>query len=303
VAAGPPASVLLYTLAPDKLLGWTRELKPDERAFMPPHYADLPVLGRLTGKGNTANIESILAMKPDLILDVGSIDPTYVSLADRVQQQTGIPYLLLDGSFAATAATYRKAGELLGKPDRGAELADYAEQTLNDLQRRLAEIPSEQRPRVYYGRGPQGLETGLAGSINLEVLEAVGGVNVAAVAGKGSLTTVSLEQVLGWDPQVILTLDPGFYRDVLKDPRWQGVAAIRDRRVFLAPSLPFGWFDSPPGVNRLIGVRWLEAVLYPEAFPANLRIITRDFYRRFYHVSLVDAQLDQLLDPATKPPS
>ncbi|HET6222875.1 MAG TPA: iron ABC transporter substrate-binding protein [Dongiaceae bacterium] len=303
LAAGPPASVLLYTLAPDKLLGWTRELKPDERAFMPARYADLPVLGRLTGKGNTANIESVLAMKPDLILDVGSIDPTYVSLADRVQQQTGIPYLLLDGSFAATAATYRQAGELLGDPDRGAQLADYAEQTLGNLQRMLAAIPGEQRPRVYYGRGPEGLETGLGGSINVEVLEAVGAVNVAAAAGKGSLATVSLEQVLGWDPQVILTLDAGFYRDVLGDSRWQGVAAIRDRRVFLAPSLPFGWFDSPPGVNRLIGVRWLEAVLYPQAFPEDLRVVTRDFYRRFYHVTLDDGQLDQLLDPATKPPS
>jgi iron complex transport system substrate-binding protein len=160
---------------------------------MPARYADLPVLGRLTGKGNTANIESVLAMKPDLILDVGSIDPTYISLADRVQQQTGIPYLLLDGSFAATAATYRQAGELLGDPDRGAQLADYAEQTLGNLQRMLAAIPGEQRPRVYYGRGPQGLETGLGGSINVEVLEAVGAVNVAAAAGKGSLATVSLE--------------------------------------------------------------------------------------------------------------
>src|SRR5262245_11881236 len=53
-AAGPPASVIVYTLAPDKLLGWTRALKADEKAFLPQQYADLPVTGRLTGKANTA---------------------------------------------------------------------------------------------------------------------------------------------------------------------------------------------------------------------------------------------------------
>src|SRR5262245_25096101 len=75
-AAGPPAAILVYTLAPDKLLGWSREVRPAERAFMPEKYADLPVLGRLTGKGNTANIETVIAARPDVILDVGRSDPT-----------------------------------------------------------------------------------------------------------------------------------------------------------------------------------------------------------------------------------
>ncbi|HEY7689277.1 MAG TPA: hypothetical protein VH835_11310, partial [Dongiaceae bacterium] len=101
-AAGPPAAILVYTLAPDKLLGWSREVRPAEREYMPEKYADLPVLGRLTGKGNTANIETVVAARPDIILDVGDVDPTYVSLAERTQEQTGIPYVLLDGSFPKT---------------------------------------------------------------------------------------------------------------------------------------------------------------------------------------------------------
>ena len=58
----------------------------------------------ITGRGNTANLESVIALKPDLILDVGSTSATFVSLAERVQQQTGIPYALLDGRFDAIAA-------------------------------------------------------------------------------------------------------------------------------------------------------------------------------------------------------
>ena len=60
-----------------------------------------PEVGRITGRGNTANLEVVLALKPDLILDIGIVNATYVSLADRVQQQTGIPYALLDGRFDA----------------------------------------------------------------------------------------------------------------------------------------------------------------------------------------------------------
>lgn len=56
-AAGAPASVMVYALAPEKLIGWTRAIKPDERPFFPERYADLPELGRLTGRGNTANVE------------------------------------------------------------------------------------------------------------------------------------------------------------------------------------------------------------------------------------------------------
>ena len=76
-------------------------------------------VGRITGRGNTANLESVIALKPDLILDVGSTSATFVSLAESVQQQTNIPYALLDGRFDAVAETYRKLGELTGgKPMR-----------------------------------------------------------------------------------------------------------------------------------------------------------------------------------------
>src|SRR6476659_4982448 len=106
------AAIFLYTLAPELLIGWPRANRPEEREFLLPDVGGRPEVGRITGRGNTANLEVVLALKPDLILDVGSVNPTYVSLADRVQQQTGIPYALLDGRFDATASTYRKLGEL-----------------------------------------------------------------------------------------------------------------------------------------------------------------------------------------------
>src|SRR5262245_13118110 len=188
--AGPPASTLIYTLVPQKLLGWIRAFTPEERLFIAAPYADLPVTGRLTGGGNTANFEAVVAAKPDLIVDVGTIDPTYVSLADRVQTQTGIPYVLIDGKLAATAATYRLLGDIVGAKERGEALAKYAEGVLAELGQRLAGVAPSARPSVYYGRGARGLETGLSGSINLEVLDTVGANNAAAAAGRGGLATV-----------------------------------------------------------------------------------------------------------------
>ena len=88
--AGPPAAVMLYTLAPDLLLGWPRANRPQECAYMLPDVCARPEVGRVTGRGNTANLETVLALKPDLILDVGSTNETFVSLAVRVQDQTGI---------------------------------------------------------------------------------------------------------------------------------------------------------------------------------------------------------------------
>ena len=291
--AGPPAAILLYTLAPDCLIGWPRANSPAEREFLLPDVGSRPQIGRITGRGNTANLEVVLALKPDLILDVGSVNPTYVSLADRVQQQTGIPYALLDGRFDAIAYGYRTLATLLGREPPGDEYARIAEETIKMVTQRIANIAPQRRARVYYARGPRGLETGLGGSINVETIELLAH-NVAGDI-RGGLANVSIEQVLIWNPEVIITIDPDFAASVLNDPAWSPVAAVRARRVHLSPTLPFGWVDFPPGVNRLIGLWWLAKMLYPELFAEDVRTLTRDFYARFYHVTLTDAQIDRVL--------
>lgn len=297
-AAGPPASVLLYTMAPDRMVGWVRAPSEAQKGLLAAPWRDLPETGRLTGKGSTANLEAVLAAHPDLIVDVGYIDDTYRSLADRVQGQTGVPYILLDGAFVRTPETYRSLGALLGVSERAEALATWAEEALREPARRVAAIPVDRRPGVYYARGPAGLETSLAGSITLEALDVLGVRNVAAAAGEGGLTDVSLEQVLAWNPDVILATDEGFATQVHTDPRWAPVRAVQDRRVVLPPAVPWGWVDSPPGVNRLLGMWWLGEVLWPDLFPEDLAVTTRAFYRLFYQVDLTDAQVAALLPEA-----
>jgi len=297
-AAGPPASILVFAIAPDKLIGWTSAWREAERPFIARRYADLPTLGRLTGRGNTANVEVVLQAKPDFIVDYGTVSPTLSSLADRVQEQTGIPYVLLDGEFDRMTEAILLVGRIANEEKRATELARYAQDTVSDINRRIAKISQERRPRVYYGRGPQGLNTGLAGSISAQFIEQLGAVNVAAELGKGGLVQVSIEQVLRWNPDFVITIDPNFHAAARSHPIWRELPAIKAGRIHLAPNVPFGWIDFPPSINRLIGLRWLARILYPDVFPEDLRPIVRDFYTRCYHQAPTEAQLEALLRPA-----
>jgi iron complex transport system substrate-binding protein len=300
-AAGPPASILVFAVAPDKLIGWTSAWRAAERPFIAQRYADLPTLGRLTGRGNTANVEVVLQAKPDFIVDYGTVSPTLASLADRVQAQTGIPYVLLDGDFDRMGEAILQVGRIANEDKPAEALARYVQETVSEIKQRVAKIPASRRPRIYYGRGPQGLNTGLAGSISAEFIEQLGAVNVAAELGKGGLVQVSIEQVLRWNPDVVVTIDPNFHAIARVHPTWRELPAIKAGRFHLAPNVPFGWIDFPPSVNRLIGLRWLASILYPDAFPEDLRPIVRDFYARCYHQTPSESQFDQLLRPSLPP--
>ncbi len=292
-AAGPPAAVMLYTLAPDLLPGWPRANRAEACEFLLPDVCRRPEFGRLTGRDNTINLEAVIALGPELIVDVGAVGGTFASLADRVQSQTGIPYALLDGRLATTETVYRDLGRLLHREADAEPLAVHVAAVKAAIRERVARIPAARRPRVYYARGRNGLNTAMPGSINLEPFEIVGANNVAAALRGGY--EVSLEQVLVWDPEVIVTNDREFAGAVRTDRNWQSVAALRSGRVHLTPDLPFGWVNFVPSVNRVIGLPWLAKVLYPDDFPEDLRAPTRDFYAKFYHVTLSDAQIDRLL--------
>lgn len=294
-AAGPPASVLVYAVAPDALTGWTTPFRPAERAFVPAQYADLPTTGRLTGRGGTASLESLVASRSDVVVDYGAVSDTYVSLAERVQAQTGVPVLLLDGTFDRIGDALGTIGMLVGAEARARALAGYARSIVDDVARRVASVPRDERPRLYYARGPRGLETGLAGSITTEIVDRMGAINVAASIGRGGLTQVSLEQLLAWDPQLIVTTDPNFFATVGRDPLWRRIAAVRTGRVHLAPAEPFGWIDFPPSLNRVVGLPWLGRILYPRQFTEDLRPVVREFYTRCYHRTPTDDQIEALI--------
>jgi iron complex transport system substrate-binding protein len=296
LSAGPVSDVLLLSLVPEKLLGLsTHPLSDLQKPFFSQHLQQLSQTGRFAGRGTTASLEKVIQMKPDVIVDIGSITPTYVSTAERVQSQTNIPYILMNGSLAETPQQLSHLGELLGVKERGQSLADYAQKVLSQTHNIAQKITESSQLKIYSARGADGLETGLAGSIHTEVLDWIGAKNVASGAGEKIISRVSMEQLMLWQPDVIIAMDRHFYDKVQTDPLWQRLPAVKNKRIYYAPKLPFGWLDQPPSINRLLGVSWLAHVLYPELLSYdNYAQNIIEYYQLFYGYSLSHEALNQL---------
>lgn len=191
-------------------------------------YRNLPDVGRLTGRGGTANLEVVIREKPNLMVGFGSVRGTYISLADAVQKQTGIPYILIDGRSDAMPAAFRILSMVLGQEERGERQSRYAETLFAELEAKLKDLPREVRPRVYLARRADGLESGAIGSINTEILERAGGQYVVdEVPGRRGLVQMTMEKILLTDSEIIVTWDRNFYDAVWNDPLWARSARSR----------------------------------------------------------------------------
>jgi iron complex transport system substrate-binding protein len=284
MAASPEAEVLVFVLAPDRLIGWAQA---PHGGPLPARYRRLPV----TGPNPTANAETVARLHPDVIIDAGTVTPERAAFADQMQQATGRPYILLDSSIARIPEMLRSVGKLLGVGARGEDLAMFAEHAIDALRGVLLIQSPTERPTVYYGRGPDGLETALPGAPAQEALAEAGVINPAAPLGRGELVRITHQQLIDWNPEVIIAETGAFYDALRRDPGWRSLAAVRNKKIFLAPSQTFGWIDDPPGVNRLIGLYWLAGLLYPEKSQSDVWSLTQDFYDKFYGVKLSDKQI------------
>ena len=298
MGADQSAALLVFVLAPEKLVGWSQPLTRQQRAYLPAKYARLPAVGQVSGPAPTATADTVARLHPDLIIDTGIVSPEAAARADAIQQQTRVPYILLDGSIQHIPDTLVTVGAMLGVAERGQNLADYARSAIDNLRGRLLVTESSSRPLVYYGRGDDGLETGLAGAQVMASIDQVGVINVAGRLGSGELTRVTRDQIRAWDPAIFIAQQRSFYNALQRDRSWRGSAAVGNKRVYLAPAEPFGWIDDPAGVNRIIGLPWLTALFYPDVYQEDLRTNVRDFYDNFYRIKLTDRQLEALLRSA-----
>jgi len=302
MAANQSAAVLIFVLAPEKLVGWSRPLSRGQQAYLPAKFARSPVVGQLTGPSPTATADTVARLHPDLIIDSGPVTPDAAAIADAIQQRTGIPYIILDGGIQQTPDMLETVGAMLGVAERGQTLAYEVRLAIDAVRGRLLIQSATERPLVYYGRGADGLETGLPGSPVMADIEQTGVVNLAARLGHGELTRVTREQIFAWNPAVIIAQQHSFHNALQRDRAWRGVAAVANKRIYLAPADPFGWIDDPPGVNRIVGLPWLSSLFYPASYQEDLRVVVRNFYDKFYGVKLTDRQLEALVRTAEARP-
>jgi iron complex transport system substrate-binding protein len=303
----PMGTNLMYMLAPDMLVGWNISPTALEKQYIPEQYRSVVGLGGWFGKNTTGNVEEIIKRAPDVVLSLGTLDAAAISDADRIQGLLNIPVIIIDGSLVKSGDTLRYIGKLLGVEARAEELAAYCDGVIEEAQANTAKLPESKRVGVYYAEGNKGLNTDQEGSEHTEVLELVGGANVAQVeqVSEYGMAAVSLEQVLAWNPETILVAsDPAqesnVYEQITTSSDWATVTAVREKRVYQVPRGPFDWFDRPPSISRILGVRWLGNLLYPDLYQYDIKAEVKAFYKLFYHFDPSDAQLQELLARAVR---
>ena len=298
-STGPVAAIFMYMVAPDKLLGWNYELNDVEKSIILEKYHDLPNFGM----GDAISYEAVIAANPTIALNCGKINDAMVSDCDALSKSLGIPVIAVDNELNNSAEAFRFMGELLGVEDHAEELAEYSEKIFTDIAS-LADIPEDEKVSVYFGNGEDSLETAPRGSQHAQILDAVNVTNVADLElGDGSRVQISAEQLLAWDPDVIVVNgEPkadksgnSAAEDILSNPDYASLKAVQDNKVYGTPNAPFSWVDRPAGPNRLIGMRWLSAVVYPEYIKCDVNEEIREFFNLFYHVDLSDEQLENVL--------
>jgi iron complex transport system substrate-binding protein len=301
-SAQPYTSVALYVVAPDLVINLQPgcfPMGPAENRFLRPGTTGLPteLTNAVQGEHNQLSLENILALKPDFALAKGgpATDPS------RLEQQFArinlpVVFVDLDGATAYPAGI-EFLGRLLGREERAAKLSAYATRLLAEVEKAVAAIPPAERVRVYYAESEDGLATESEASFHTDPIRLAGGV----IVHKGDLKThfgmekVSLEQVLLYNPDVIVALVPEFAEKVTQDARWKDVKAVKEKRVYAVPRTPFNWVDRPPSIMQIIGIPWLAQRFYPQRYTVDIRQETREFLRLFMGVEATDADLNEWL--------
>lgn len=296
-STGPVAAIYLYTIAPDKLLGWNYELNDIEKSIILDEYETLPNFGM----GDSVNYEAVIEANPTIALNVGTINDAMISDCDDLSEKLGVPVIAVDGDLESSPEAYRFLGDLLGVEDEAEKLAAYAEETFDDIAN--MNVPEEEKVRIYYGNGEDSLETAPAGSSHADIIDMVNAVNVADLElGDGSRVQISAEQLLAWDPDVIIVNgEPksnmsgnSAAEAILNNPDYASLKAVQNQQVYGTPNAPFSWVDRPPGPNRIIGIRWLSGLIYPDYLNFDVDEEVKEFFSLFYHVDLTDEQLQNL---------
>jgi iron complex transport system substrate-binding protein len=303
------AQVYITSLCPELLAGTASKFDASALRFQPEGISNLPYLGTIHNNGEIDR-ETLLTEKIDIMFSISGVALTRqnISEAEDLQEQTDIPCLLVDGSFSKIPAAFRFLGEVLDRRERAEELAQYAERSYNSVHQVVQNIPDGEKVRLYYAEGPEGLQTEPETSQHMLGFLEAGAKDVATCDETygGGMTDVSLEQVLKWNPEVIIAWDTdtrgGAAEDIRTSPDWSEIQAVRDGRVYAMPNEPWAWCDRPPGVNRILGIHWVANLLYPDLYDVDILQIVSEYFKVMYQKDIDQQTIMQLLGNSYPPP-
>ena len=293
--SGPMSQIVLFALCPDKLVGVSNAWSKEAQEYLDEKYFNMPQIGQLYGGKGELNLETLLQSGAQVVIDVGETKGGIKEDMDSLQQQTGIPFIHITADTESYPAAYRMLGDLLNMKDEAQTLAAYCEKIYD---RTVSIAGSVEKANVLYVTGDAGQNVIASGSYHAEILDLLTN-NLAVVddpSSKGTGNEVSMEQILTWDPDVVVFAPESIYATVQDDAAWQSVTAIKNGAYYEVPFGPYNWMGFPPSVQRYLGMMWLSKVLYPDATAQyDLFDDVHEYYELFYHCDLTRAQYDALV--------
>jgi iron complex transport system substrate-binding protein len=214
---------------------------------------------------------------------------------DDIQNAIGIPVIHITATLRTTPQAFRTLGELLDRREQGEVLARFCERTLADADEIMKQAGSNKKS-VLYCMGPSGLNVLASGTFHTEVLDWMTD-NLAVVdnpSGRGSGNEANMEQILLWDPEVMLFGAGSVYATAARDGAWRQLRAVRSGSYYEVPQGPYNWMGGPPSINRYMGMLWLGKILYPQYAAYDLYAEVSEYYRLFYGRALSREQFDRL---------
>jgi iron complex transport system substrate-binding protein len=299
-APSPYGSYALYSIDPSLVCGLIFPIKDEDKKFVNPALRDLPVIGSLSGQGQTTNIEVLVKAKPDLLIMWSAKKSAMDNKAEELLKKLNIPYVYaVAESLYDYPEVYRFLGNVLNRQEKSDKLAAYIQKTLTNAKAAVDRVPVAKRSSVFYAEGVDGLSTECNDSIHVELLKIAGDRDVhrCHTASHMGMEKVSLEQVMMYAPDIIVAQENAFYDSVMKDPGWQNVKAVKDGKVYLIPRAPYNWFDRPPSFMRIMGLNWLMIRMYPSEYKIDIIKEARDFYKLFLGVDFTNEEMKKVIQP------
>ena len=299
--SGSYAQIILMTLCPENLVGLSGPFTKIQKEYIDETYWNLPILGRLYGSSGTINLEELIKSAPDIIIDMGEAKAGIAADLDAVQEQTGIPIIFIEATLETMAEAYETLGEILGMEEEITEMSQYIKAVLSFAEETRSNIPESSRPRVLFSQGEYGNEVNGTGSVHAEILDVVGVINAADLDGTISSggDEVSMEQIMLWNPEIIILAPDSNYKEIWSDPSWAAIAALKSGEVYEVPIGPYNWLNRPPSVQRVLGILWLGNLIYPEYYDFDMIEKTQEFYSIFFDYDISEDEVRELLKNST----
>ena len=298
---GPLSQIYILPLAGDMLVGVSTAYAEDAQAYLPAYIYEKTEIGQLYGGKGEMDLEALLAAAPDVVIDIGEPKKTTADDLASLTEQTGIPFIHIDATVATAPEAYRTLGRLLGREEKAEELALWCENIYAMITAMMERVDADGvRKTVLYCLGDEGVNVIARGSFHAETINLMA-ENLAVledVVSSGAGNEVDLEQILLWDPDVIIFAPDSCYEEIAVSGQWQSIGAVAQGSFYKTPTGPYGWLSSPPAVQRYLGMLWLGTLLYPEYAEYDLQEEATEYYKLFYGCDLTEEMYEAIIADA-----